>query len=54
LTVFVVVLDGPFLPRDGGARVVVATFPVAGWVVAVVGVVPAVERFSKLFENSLT
>jgi hypothetical protein len=32
----------------------VATFPIAGWVVAVVGVVPAGERFNKLFENSLT
>ena len=54
LAVLVVVLDGSFLPRDGGARVVVATFPVARWVVAVVGVVPAGERFSKFFENSLT
>ena len=54
LAVFRIVLDGSFLPRDGGARVVVATFPVARWVVAVVGVVPAGERFSKFFENSLT
>jgi hypothetical protein len=32
----------------------VAVLPVARWVVAVVGVVPAGERFSKFFENSLT
>jgi len=54
LVVLGIVLDGSFLPRDGGARVVVATFPVARWVVAVVGVVPACERLSKFFENSLT
>jgi hypothetical protein len=54
LAVLRVVLDGSFLPRDGGARVVVATFPVAGWVVAVVRVVPTSERLSKFFENSLT
>ena len=54
LAVLRVVLDGSFLPRDGGARVSVATFPVARWVVAVVGVVPAGERLSKFFENSLT
>jgi hypothetical protein len=53
LTVLVVVFDAFLLPRDGRARVAVATLPVAGWVVAVVGVVPAGERFSKFFENSL-
>ncbi|KOX97351.1 hypothetical protein AMR74_00080 [Halorubrum tropicale] len=54
LAVFRIVLDRSFLPRHGGARVVVATFPVAGWVVAIVGIVPARERLSKFFENSLT
>ena len=50
----VVVLDGLLFPRHGGARLSVATFPVARWVVAVIRVVPAGERLSKFFENSLT
>ena len=54
LTVFGVVLDTFLFPRHGGSWVSVATFPVARWVVAVVGVIPPVERLSKLFENSLT
>jgi hypothetical protein len=50
-----VVVFGAFLfPRHGGAWVSVASFPVARRVVTVVGVVPARERFSKFFENSLT
>ena len=53
LAVLVVMLDGSFLPCHGGAWVSVATFPVSGWVVAIVRVVPAGERLSKFSENSL-
>jgi len=38
LAVFVVVFDGPFLPRHGGAWVVVATFPEPG------GLLPSSDR----------
>ena len=58
LGVFGIVLDTLLLPRDGGAWVFVAVFPVAGWVGVLVSAlacfIPTSERLSKLFENSLT